>query len=135
MATFDAIVLGTGGVGGASLWHLARRGSNVLGLDRFAPPHDLGSSHGQSRIIRQAYFEHADYTPLLLESYLLWSELADHVARRLYYRVGGAPNRFRAKGKSCPECCGPPKRMACMSSSYRHLRSSGAGLPCASPRD
>lgn len=88
MAIYDAIVLGTGGVGSAALWHLARRGRKVLGLDRFASPHHFGSSHGQSRIIRQAYFEHPDYTPLLLESYRLWSELADQVQRPLYHEVG-----------------------------------------------
>ena len=88
MAKFDAIVLGTGGVGSAALWHLARRGCKVVGLDRYAAPHDFGSSHGQSRIIRQAYFEHPDYTPLLLEAYRLWSELADQVERQLYQEVG-----------------------------------------------
>ena len=85
---FEAIVLGTGGVGSAALWQLARRGCRVLGIDRFAPPHDLGSSHGQTRIIRQAYFEHPDYTPLLLEAYDLWSELAERVGRQLYHEVG-----------------------------------------------
>ena len=88
MPTYDAIVLGTGGVGSAALFHLARRGVKVLGVDRFATPHDRGSSHGQSRIIRQAYFEHPDYTPLLLESYRLWSELATHANRQLYSEVG-----------------------------------------------
>jgi glycine/D-amino acid oxidase-like deaminating enzyme len=71
-ATYDAIILGAGGVGSAAMWQLARRGLRVLGIDRFDPPHGEGSSHGQTRIIRQAYFEHADYVPLLLESYRLW---------------------------------------------------------------
>ena len=88
MAQYDAIVLGVGGVGSAALYHLSQRGCNVLGLDRFAPPHRFGSSHGQSRIIRQAYFEHPNYTPLLLETYRLWSELADHVQQQLYQEVG-----------------------------------------------
>ena len=81
MKTYDAIVLGAGGVGSAALFQLASRGANVLGLDRFTPPHDRGSSHGQSRIIRQAYFEHPDYTPLLLDSYRLWSGLARQIER------------------------------------------------------
>lgn len=85
---YDAIVLGAGGVGSAVLWRMARRGAKVLGLDRFAPPHDRGSSHGQSRIIRQAYFEHPDYTPLLLGAYRLWAELAECSGRRLYHEVG-----------------------------------------------
>jgi len=70
------------------MWHLAQRGAQILGLDRFEPPHDRGSSHGQTRIIRQAYFEHPDYTPLLLESYRLWEELAWHTRRQLYHEVG-----------------------------------------------
>src|SRR5436309_8444660 len=57
MTHYDAIVLGTGGVGSAAAFHLARRGARVLGLDRFPGGHDRGSSHGQTRIIRQAYFE------------------------------------------------------------------------------
>lgn len=88
MAHYDAIVLGTGGIGSAALDHLARRGCKVLGVDRFQPPHDRGSSHGQSRIIRQAYFEHPDYTPLLLKAYELWEELAQRVKRKLYHEVG-----------------------------------------------
>jgi len=88
MSAYDAIVLGTGGVGSAALHQLAARGAKVLGIDRFMPPHDRGSSHGQSRIIRQAYFEHPNYTPLLLKSYRLWNELAQQVNRQLYEEVG-----------------------------------------------
>lgn len=87
-ASYDAIVLGAGGVGSAALWQLARRGLRVLGIDRFAPPHDHGSSHGQTRIIRQAYFEHADYVPLLVESYRLWNELEQSVGRTLLVETG-----------------------------------------------
>lgn len=87
-ASYDAIVLGAGGVGSAAMWQLARRGLRVLGLDRFAPPHDRGSSHGQTRIIRQAYFEHTDYVPLALESYRLWAELEQHAGKRLLYPTG-----------------------------------------------
>ncbi|NOZ40602.1 MAG: N-methyl-L-tryptophan oxidase [Planctomycetes bacterium] len=89
MEHYDAIVLGAGGgVGSAALWHLAQRGVRVLGVDRFEPPHDRGSSHGQTRIIRQAYFEHPDYVPLLLESYRLWTELQTHTECQLYHEVG-----------------------------------------------
>ena len=66
-ATADVIVLGTGGMGSAACAHLAARGATVIGLDRFPLAHDRGSSHGQTRLIRQAYFEHPDYVPLLLE--------------------------------------------------------------------
>ena len=87
-ATYDAIVLGAGGVGSAAIWQLARRGLCVLGIDRFTPPHDRGSSHGQTRIIRQAYFEHPNYVPLLLESYRLWEELEELVGERLKFETG-----------------------------------------------
>jgi sarcosine oxidase len=87
-AAYDAIVLGAGGVGSAAMWQLARRGLRVLGIDRFAPPHGEGSSHGQTRIIRQAYFEHADYVPLLLESYRLWEELEGLTEQRLKIETG-----------------------------------------------
>jgi sarcosine oxidase len=86
--TYDVIVLGIGGVGSAALDQLARRRVRVLGLDRFRPGHDLGSSHGQTRIIRQAYFEHPDYVPLLLESYRLWRELETRRREQLLYEVG-----------------------------------------------
>jgi sarcosine oxidase len=73
--TYDVIVLGAGGMGSAAAYHLARRGSRVLGLDRFGPAHALGSSHGGSRVYRQAYFEDPAYVPLLLRAWDLWHEL------------------------------------------------------------
>jgi sarcosine oxidase len=88
MTHYDAIVLGTGGVGSAAAFHLARRGARVLGLDRFPGGHDRGSSHGQTRIIRQAYFEHADYVPLLRRAYELWGELESLADEKLFHRVG-----------------------------------------------
>jgi monomeric sarcosine oxidase len=88
MPHFDAIVLGSGGIGSAALYELARRGVRAIGIDRFAPPHDRGSSHGQTRIIRQAYFEHPDYVPLVLESYRAWHELEQHVKRKLFCQTG-----------------------------------------------
>jgi sarcosine oxidase len=88
MKLYDCIVLGTGGVGSAACWQLSRRGCAVLGLDRFPPGHDRGSSHGQTRIIRQAYFEHADYVPLLRRAYELWAELEQTTGQRLFEQVG-----------------------------------------------
>ncbi|HEV3341148.1 MAG TPA: N-methyl-L-tryptophan oxidase [Pirellulales bacterium] len=88
MKRYDAIVLGVGGVGSAALYHLARRGRRVLGIDRFPPGHDRGSSHGQTRIIRQAYFEHAGYVPLVLRAWQLWDELGERRGERLYEQVG-----------------------------------------------
>ncbi|MEQ1843115.1 MAG: N-methyl-L-tryptophan oxidase, partial [Verrucomicrobiales bacterium] len=88
-STYDVIVLGTGGVGSAALYHLAARGLRVAGLDQFPPAHGLGSSHGQSRIIRKAYFEHPDYVPLLERAYFLWDELGRRVDRTdLFERTG-----------------------------------------------
>ena len=88
MAGYDVIILGTGGVGSAAAYHLARRGARVLGIDRFAGGHDRGSSHGETRIIRQAYFEHADYVPLLLRAYELWRELEAGAGESLLRQVG-----------------------------------------------
>ena len=73
--TFDVIILGLGGMGSAAACHLAARGKRVLGLDQFTPPHDKGSSHGESRVIRQAYYEDPAYVPLLLRAYELWRQL------------------------------------------------------------
>jgi sarcosine oxidase len=72
---FDAIVVGLGGMGSATAFHLARRGLKVLGLEQFDLLHELGSSHGLTRIIRLSYHEHPSYVPLLRRSYELWREL------------------------------------------------------------
>jgi len=87
-ATADVIVLGTGGMGTAACAHLAARGATVIGLDRFPLAHDRGSSHGQTRLIRQAYFEHPDYVPLLLEAYRLWRWLEEATGTRLLVESG-----------------------------------------------
>lgn len=79
---YDVIVLGTGGVGSATLYALAKRGLKVLGLDRFPPGHDRGSSHGESRMIRLSYFEHPNYVPLLRRAYQLWDALDDSLLQR-----------------------------------------------------
>ena len=85
---FDAIVLGTGGVGSAALYALAARGKKVIGLDAHSPGHDRGSSHGESRVIRQAYFEHPDYVPLALAAYELWDEIESRSGHQLFWRTG-----------------------------------------------
>jgi monomeric sarcosine oxidase len=84
----DVIVIGCGAVGSGALHQLAKRGLKVLGLDRFGPPHNRGSSHGRTRMIRQAYFEHPDYVPLVLRAYELWGELERAVGRTLYRETG-----------------------------------------------
>lgn len=88
MATYDVIILGTGGVGSAAAMHLAARGAKVLGIDQFEHGHNRGSSHGQTRAIRMAYFEHADYVPLLRRAYALWDELERTSARKLFHKTG-----------------------------------------------
>jgi sarcosine oxidase len=75
MKTYDCIVLGFGGVGSAAMRFAALKGWSVLGIDRFGPAHDKGSSHGHTRVFRKAYFEHPNYVPLLQESAELWDEL------------------------------------------------------------
>jgi sarcosine oxidase len=86
---YDAIVAGLGGMGSATAYHLAGRGSRVLGLERHTPAHDQGSSHGQSRIIRQAYFEDPSYVPLLLRAYELWERLERDSGEDLMRLTGG----------------------------------------------
>ncbi len=88
MAEYDCLVVGCGGVGSAALMHFARRGARVLGVDRWLPPHEQGSSHGQTRLIRLAYFEHPDYVPLLREAFQGWEELAGQSGEPLLNLTG-----------------------------------------------
>jgi len=85
---FDVIVVGTGGIGSAAALQLARRGVRVLGLDRFPPAHGRGSSHGQTRLIRLAYYEHPDYVPLLKRARWLWRDLERASGRPLLVETG-----------------------------------------------
>jgi sarcosine oxidase len=106
---FDAIVVGVGGLGSAALYHLARRGRTVLGLERFDVPNELGSSHGVTRIIRLAYYEDPSYVPLLRRSYELWRELETAAGEQLLHITGsldaGPPGSFVFEGsrRSCKE--------------------------------
>jgi len=86
--TYDAIVIGMGGMGSATAYHLARRGRTVLGLERYDIPHDRGSSHGLSRIIRLAYCEHPSYVPLLRRAFELWRELERVSSRQVLHVTG-----------------------------------------------
>ena len=94
----DVIVVGLGAHGSASAWQLAKRGTSVIGFDAFAPPHTLGSSHGDTRVIRQIYAEHPDYVPIMLRGYEIWRELEETLAERgeaeeLLRIVGGSDGR------------------------------------------
>jgi sarcosine oxidase len=86
---YDVILLGLGGMGSAAAYHLSCRGKRVLGLERFGPAHNQGSSHGDSRIIRQAYHEHPDYVPLVQRAYQLWHQLEHDAGVALLHTTGG----------------------------------------------
>lgn len=85
----DVIVVGLGAMGAATLLALARRGVSALGIDRFHPPHDMGSSHGETRITRLAVGEGADYAPLVARSHALWRELEAETGAQLMLQCGG----------------------------------------------
>lgn len=86
---FDCIVIGVGGMGSAACYHLARRGIRVLGIEQFDIPHNLGSSHGHSRMIRSAYYEHPDYVPLVQRAFKLWKALEDETLTKILHITGG----------------------------------------------
>lgn len=86
--TYDVVVVGLGAMGTAACDHLARRGVRVIGLERFDVPHPYGSSGGQTRLIRLAYYEHPDYVPLLRRAYRNWDELAERTGTQVLYRTG-----------------------------------------------
>jgi sarcosine oxidase len=103
---YDVVVVGVGGMGSAALYHLARRGKRVLGLERFDVPHELGSSHGVTRIIRLAYFEHSDYVPLLRRAYELWRELEAEAGEELLHVTGiveGGERIYEGVLRSCAD--------------------------------
>src|SRR3954447_6539741 len=86
--TFDVAVAGLGGMGSAIAAQCAVRGASVIGLEQFGPAHDRGSSHGRSRMIRQAYFEDPAYVPLVLRSYELWRDLEKQTGDELLRITG-----------------------------------------------
>jgi sarcosine oxidase len=100
---YDVIVVGAGAMGSAATYHLASRGMSVLALDQFHVPHDRGSSHGITRIIRMAYFEHPSYVPLLRRAYELWRELERETGEQLLHITGSidAGAIFENSLKSC----------------------------------
>lgn len=85
---YNAIVIGVGGIGSSTVYALARRGKRVLGLERFDVPHEMGSSHGYTRIIRLPYYEDPSYVMLLLRSYQLWREIEQLVGEQLLHITG-----------------------------------------------
>jgi sarcosine oxidase len=84
----DVIVIGLGVMGLATTAELARRGARVLGIEQFGIPHARGSSHGVARVFRTAYFEHADYVPLLKRAHTLWRSMGEEVGGPLLLETG-----------------------------------------------
>ena len=109
MTHYDTIVIGVGGMGSAAVYQLAKRGHRVLGLEQFDVPHDHGSSHGVTRIIRLAYYEDPSYVPLLRRAYELWGELEHSAGEPLLVQHGSidaGPEDdyvFRGSYESCLE--------------------------------
>lgn len=85
---YNTIVIGVGGMGSATCFQLARRNQRVLGIERFDIPNDTGSSHGYTRIIRLAYYEHPSYVALLKRSYELWEQIERYTGEKLFHRTG-----------------------------------------------
>lgn len=88
MQNFDVVVVGLGATGSAAMFHLARAGVQVLGVDRYVPPHAMGSSHGDTRITRRAVGEGSEYIPFVSRSHTLWRELEDASGESLLVEVG-----------------------------------------------
>ena len=86
---FDIIIIGAGAFGSSAAYHLSKTTKKVLVIDRYSPPHAFGSSHGQTRIIREAYFEDPIYVPMLREAYTLWDKLERESGEKLFLKTGG----------------------------------------------
>ena len=119
---YDVVVVGVGGMGSAACAHLASRGVDVLGIERFDVPHGNGSSHGSTRIIRKAYHEHPDYVPLVERAYENWRALEAETGRDLLHVTGSV-------------CAAPPDgdlvdgaRLACEDHGLDHETMTGAAL-------
>jgi len=123
----DVIVIGVGGMGSAAAFHLAARGARVLALEQFDIPHDLGSSHGVSRIIRLAYWEHPDYVPLLRRAYELWRDLEIAAGERLLVITGSVD----AGDAASPNIVGV--REACRRFGLAHEELDGSSLAAKFP--
>jgi sarcosine oxidase len=86
---YDVAIVGLGAMGSAAAYHLAKRGAKVVAFDRLSPPHHMGSTHGHTRIIREAYYEHPLYVPLVRRAYELWSDLERECGEKLFTQTGG----------------------------------------------
>ena len=86
---YDVIIIGLGAMGSAASYYLSKNGVKVLGLDTYEPPHKLGSSHGHTRVIREAYHEGTSYVPIVKRAYELWNELDHEIEDKLILEYGG----------------------------------------------
>ncbi|MBI4067362.1 N-methyl-L-tryptophan oxidase [Candidatus Gottesmanbacteria bacterium] len=86
--SFETIVIGLGAMGSAAIYQLAKRGNKVLGIDQYAPPHQFGSSGGETRVTRQAIGEGEEYVPLVLRSYEIWDEIEKATGTKLLTITG-----------------------------------------------
>jgi len=123
---YDVIVVGLGAMGSASLYSLAGARRRVLGIDRFAPPHAFGSSHGRTRIIREAYFEHPSYVPIVRRAFDLWRELERSVGKPLYVKTRGitigAESGMLVRGaRASAEAFGVPHRVLSAAGVHRQF--------------
>src|ERR1700738_2507362 len=103
---YDVVVIGLGGWGSSALYHFVRAGATVCGIEQFHLNHERGSSHGESRVIRMAYFMHPDYVPVLRRAYELWRELEEDADANLFTITGllciGEPDGAFIRGlESC----------------------------------
>src|SRR3954469_18790224 len=125
-------------MGSAAAYRLAERGQRVLGLEKFKPVHTWGSSHGGSRITRQAYFEDPAYVPLLLRAHEMWGRIEADSGRQGLPRGGGGiggggswwagPSRARS-----PAACGPRGSGTCRTNCSTPPRSAVGSRPCGRP--
>jgi sarcosine oxidase len=88
MPSYEVIVVGLGAVGSAATWHLARLGTKVLGIDRYKPPHEFGSSTGETRLTRAAVGEGVEYSALALRSNQIWREIETTTGQTLFVQCG-----------------------------------------------
>lgn len=97
-SVFDIAVIGLGAIGASSIWHLSKSGKKVLGIDQFAPPHAMGSSHGETRITRLAVGEGMDFIPIVMRSHEIWKEIEKTSGQVIMTNTGGL--LFDSGGKS-----------------------------------
>lgn len=95
---FDIAVIGLGAVGASTLWQLSKSGKRILGIDQFAPPHTMGSSHGETRITRLAVGEGMDFVPIVIRSHEIWKDIEKITGQEIMTNTSGL--LFDSGGKS-----------------------------------